>query len=90
MTLEPEKTMRKLQEDLGEKPKAMRGFNQGVGPNELKVSNSNTAAQKIRTKSYLKDYNKQQLRRACELLDDDLMEVLGYDDCAGAGGGATA
>jgi hypothetical protein len=70
----------------------MRGYHQGVGPNTKKISSTDAAATKIKSKAYLGKYNEQQLRRACELLDSDLMVAPGYDeDCAvGTGIGASS
>jgi len=39
------------------------------------------ALKKIKSKSYLSEFTKDELVDACSRLDKDLMHQLGYDDC---------
>ena len=55
------------------------------GPDVTKASSASSAAERIRTKQYLKSYSEKQLRRACQALDQKMMRLFGYDeDCAAA------
>ena len=46
------------------------------GPDVTKASSASSAAERIRTKQYLKSYSEKQLRRACQALDQKMMHHL--------------